>query len=85
MIITEVRGQWFSISKGLISKVLNAERIKCESRALGLLPPPKKYPRKVLTSTVLRKIDLLTTKKYPPTQKHIPLAAKMSTGAVHKA
>ncbi len=45
-IIKEVKGQGFSISKCLISKVLNNKGNKRESVAAGLLPPSKDNPLK---------------------------------------
>ncbi len=85
MIIKEVKGQGFSLAKGTISKVLNNKGKKREAIAAGLPPPPRKYPRKVLTPTILKKIDLLTSKENPSSQKDIGRKVKVSTMSVNNA
>jgi len=73
------------VSKCLISKVLNSKGIKREAVAAGHIPPPRRSSRKVLTKTVLRKIDLLTSKENPPSQKQISHKVKVSRSSVGKA
>ena len=84
-IIREVKGQGFALSKSLISKLLNNNGKKRAAVAAGLPPPPKRQPLKVLDSTVLRKINLLTSKENPPTQKQFSSIVKVSKSSLGRA
>ena len=85
MIIKEVKGQRFSISKRSIYNILKNKGIRREAHAAGLPPPPIKCPLRVLTPTVLRKIDLLTSKESPPSQRQIARKVKVSQSTVKNA
>lgn len=69
----------------IITKVLKNQGKNREALFAGLQPPPNRYARKVLTTTVLRKIELLTSKENPPTQTQISKKVKVSVSSLNRA
>ena len=68
------------ISKTVVSKVVNAVRIKSIAQQGGLQSPTQYHPPKKANSAIIRKVDPWTKKKNPPTQKTIVCCGGVSNG-----
>lgn len=84
-IIKHLKSWGHSVSKKGITNVLKNRGKKRQALAEGPTPPPRRSRRKVLTQAVLRKIDLVTSKDNPPTQRQIARQVKVSQSSVNRA
>lgn len=85
MIMEEVRGHGFSVSLGTINRVLHGIGKNRKARNAGLPRTPKQTPRKVLTPNVLRKIDRMTSKANPPSQREMSRKLGVSLTSVNRS
>lgn len=84
-IIKYFKNQGRLVSKGTIHNVLKNKGHGREARSQGRLPSPQRRCKKVLTRTVLKKIDLLTSKDNPLPQREVSRRVKVSQASVHRA
>jgi hypothetical protein len=80
-IVRHLKGQ---ISQTGVHNILHGKGKRREAKVKGLPSPVKAQPLRVVTSDILKKVELLTSKEKPPGQREISKLVKVSQSTVHR-
>lgn len=84
MIRKKLRKQNYIVSEGTISNVINCVGERRQAKSTGQRSPVKRQPLKPSNQSALKKIDLMTQKENPPSQKQIAVKAGVPFGSVSR-
>jgi hypothetical protein len=80
---SKLKEQNITVSDKTVSNVLNSIGYRRNHKSVGLSSPKKEQPRTVRTRALIQKIDNLTNKKDPPTQRAMAASLGVSVGTVN--
>lgn len=83
-IVKRLKGQGIVISKTAVHNIVKNIGKRNQARSEGHPSPKKKQPSKVVTPAIRRKIDLLTSRENPPSQREISKITKVSKSTVNR-
>lgn len=83
-ILSTLKSENISVSKTCIHNVIHNVGQRRQAKSIGLLSPVKEQPRKTVTPSIIKKVDILTSKENPPSQREISRLVKVSQSTVHR-
>lgn len=82
-IVSRLKQKGIAISQRSVSNIVNNNGKRRQAKAKGLSSPVKVQPAKVVNPGIVRRIDVLTSKENPPSQRELSRRVGVSLSTVH--
>jgi hypothetical protein len=83
-IVGHLQRSGVTISKATVSRVVNTIGKRRQAKAEGHQSPKQKHPSRTVNSNTIRKVNILTNMKNPPTQREMAKLATTSQSSVRR-